>query len=312
MSDTPPYQRIVSEIRRRIIAGELRPGDRIPSARAITRDWGVAIATASRALAALQQLGLAETRPGVGTFVAGGLPPALASRPARTQAAAPDLTRDRIVAAAVDLVDAEGMSALSMRRVATGLGVSTMALYRHVRNRNDLILLMIDEAIGRYPLPADPPEGWRAQLELSARLLWHSFHRHPWLGPVLSITRPQLVPNALRHADWTVAALSGLGLHPESVLRIHATLFSFLRGLATGLADEAQAEQDTGLTSDEWMAAREDQLVRLLGTGPLGALLAAAGHEDLRLDLDSLFEFGLARLLDGVESYLADGATSGP
>ena len=69
-----PYRRIVDEISGRIAAGALRPGDRIPSARQITREWGVAIATATKVLATLRQEGLVEPRPGVGTVVTGGAP----------------------------------------------------------------------------------------------------------------------------------------------------------------------------------------------------------------------------------------------
>src|SRR5256885_3593153 len=109
----PPYRQIAQEIQARINAGELRPGDRLPSARQITREWGVAIATATRVLATLRQAGLAEPRTGVGTVVA--------APPARTPRRKPDLelTRDRIVHTAIAVADAEGMAALSMRRVAT-------------------------------------------------------------------------------------------------------------------------------------------------------------------------------------------------
>src|SRR3954468_2630132 len=117
----PPYRQIVSEVRRRIEAGELRPGDRVPSARAITRQWGVAIATATKVHAALRDEGLTVARPGVGTVVAG---PA----PRRDH----DLTEERIVAAAIAIADADGLAELSMRRIATDLGVATMSLYRHV------------------------------------------------------------------------------------------------------------------------------------------------------------------------------------
>ncbi|HEX8628679.1 MAG TPA: winged helix-turn-helix domain-containing protein, partial [Catenuloplanes sp.] len=74
MTMDPPYARIVADIRARIVAGELRPGDRAPSTRQITRQWGVAMATASKALAALRQEGLVHPARGVGTVVSA--PPA--------------------------------------------------------------------------------------------------------------------------------------------------------------------------------------------------------------------------------------------
>ncbi|WP_241777660.1 GntR family transcriptional regulator, partial [Streptomyces sp. CT34] len=69
-SAPPPYRRIVQEIRGRIDAGELAPGDRVPSTRRITREWGVAMATATKVLTALRQEGVVRTVPGVGTVVA--------------------------------------------------------------------------------------------------------------------------------------------------------------------------------------------------------------------------------------------------
>src|SRR3954470_13075334 len=131
----PPYRRIVAEVRRRIEAGELRPGDRVPSARAITREWGVAIATATKAHAALREEGLTIARAGVGTVVAGPAP--------RREH---ELTRERIVATASAIADADGLAELSMRRIASTLGVATMSLYRHVPSRDDLTLAMIDMA----------------------------------------------------------------------------------------------------------------------------------------------------------------------
>ena len=135
---TPPYRRIVDHVRHRIAAGELRPGDRIPSARQLTRDWDVAIATATKALGVLRQEGLTAVRPGIGTVVA----------EPRRRASEGELTRERIVRAAIAIADAEGMAEVSMRRVATGLGVATMSLYRHVPGKDDLVLLMIDAALG--------------------------------------------------------------------------------------------------------------------------------------------------------------------
>jgi DNA-binding GntR family transcriptional regulator len=124
----PPYVRIVAEIRRRIAAGELRVGDRVPSTRKITEEWGVAMATATKVLTALQQEGWARAVRGVGTVVA--IPPSRASRPPRlTQRREPrepeqELARERIVQAAIAIADAEGLTALSMRRVAAELGVA--------------------------------------------------------------------------------------------------------------------------------------------------------------------------------------------
>jgi AcrR family transcriptional regulator len=304
----PPYRRIADEIRARITAGELRPGDPIPSARGITREWGVALATATKVLATLNAEGVTQPLPGRGTVVTdpAGVParPADgAARTARRHEADPDLTRERIVAAAIRVADTEGLTQLSMRRIATELDAAPMSLYRHISGKDDLLMSMMDSVLGEDPLPARPPDGWRAQLELTSRLQWRGFRRHPWLAPALSITRPQLLPNGMRHTEWALRALSGLGLSIQEMMNIHITLFSHIRGLALNLEAEAQAEQDSGLTSDEWNDTQEQGFRAIAAAGHL-PMLSRLVDSDMELDLDQLFEFGLGRLLDGMEQHV--------
>src|SRR5262245_45616375 len=166
------YLSIVDEIRRRIVSGHLRPGDRIPSARAITREWGVAIATATRALAALRSQGLVRSVVGVGTVVVATAQPPQETSDAPKRTVGRDLTRDRIVRTAIAVADAEGLPALTMRRLATELDVAVMSLYRHVSGKEELVVLMADDIFGEATLPDPPPSGWRAQVEAVARLQW--------------------------------------------------------------------------------------------------------------------------------------------
>ena len=233
-----PYLRIVEEIRRRIAAAELRPGDQVPSARRISQEWGVAIATATKVHAALRQQGLTEARPGVGTVV-GKRPGARACPGGRTRPTAPRrgaagrrgrASRERIVAVAIAVADADGMAELSMRRVATELGVATMSLYRYVASKDELLLHMIDTVLGEEEVPPRSKEGWRADLAEIARLEWRFFRRHPWLAPAMSITRTQLTPNTVAITDGVLNALDGLGLDSETELYVHLTLFSFGQG----------------------------------------------------------------------------------
>ncbi|MBB5873587.1 AcrR family transcriptional regulator [Allocatelliglobosispora scoriae] len=294
----PPYQQIADEIRNRIATGDLGPGARVPSARQITARWGVAIATATKALAILQHEGLVKVVPGVGTVV-GGVPPRPVPEPSGG-----GLSRELIVATAIGLADAEGMSSLSMRRIATELDVATMSLYRYIRSKDELILHMIDAAFGEHPLPVKP-DGWRAQLETAARLMWALFRRHRWLAPVMSLTRPQISPNALAHTDWVLTSLDGLGLSLEEVVQTHVVLFSYVRGLATALETEAEAERDTGLTNDEWMQSQEATITAMARAVPHSSVLRLMMESELDMGLDSLLEFGLTRLLDGLAVLIA-------
>jgi AcrR family transcriptional regulator len=215
------------------------------------------------------------------------------------------LTRERIVAAAIRVADAEGLAQLSMRRIATELGTAPMSLYRHVNGKDELLVSMMDSVLAEDPLPDRPPKGWRAQLELSSRMQWQGFSRHPWLAPALSITRPQLIPNGMRHTEWALRALDGLGLTIQEMMHVHTTLFSHVRGLALNLEAEAQAEQDSGLTSEEWMQTQEHDFRVIADTGDF-PLLDRLVDSDMELDLDQLFEFGMRLLLDGLERHLSE------
>ncbi|MFI9274343.1 TetR/AcrR family transcriptional regulator C-terminal domain-containing protein [Kitasatospora sp. NPDC052896] len=316
----PRYGEIVAELRQRIEAGELAPGDRVPSTREITRRWGVAMATATRVLTELRHEGLVRAVPGVGTVVETGSRPARTGHPAATRPGAPSgtavsarrkgasdeaLTLERIVTAATAVADTEGLAAVSMRRVAGELGVATMSLYRHVADKDHLLTRMMDAAFSRWTFPADPPEGWRDRLTLAARMLWGMFRRHPWLAPALSVTRPQPVANAVPFTEWTLAALDGQGLDLPTVFTAHLTLFNYVRGTAVNVELEAEAEALSGLDNEQWLDAQEPALQEILAPGrfPTFERLVTAGYD---LDLDELFEFGLQRLLDGM-AVLLDG-----
>jgi len=195
--------------------------------------------------------------------------------------------------------------ALSMRRVAADLGVATMSLYRHVSGKDDLVAMMVDAAFGEAPLPSSPPPGWRARLELSARSQWALYRRHPWLAQAISMTRPQLIPNGMAHTEWALQALDGLGLDATTMFHVHLAIFSYVRGIAVNFELEAQAEQDTGITDEQWIEAQEPTLSALMTSGPFPVLSRLAAEPDFDLDLDLLFETGLRHLLDGLAVRLA-------
>ncbi|MEV4889515.1 GntR family transcriptional regulator [Nonomuraea sp. NPDC055795] len=281
----PPYLRIVADIERRIADGELRPGDRVPTTRAIMAEWGVAMATATKALAALKQAGAIESAARVGAVVA-------ARRlPARS---AGSLERERVVRVAMEIADESGLAALSMRAVAAKLGVATMTLYRHLDAKAELTQLIADAAFAEIEYP-EPPPGWRSHLRLAAQLQWAAYQRHPWLPRLVSITRPVPLPGMLAYGLWTLRALDGLDLDPGTRLHVYGTLVNYVRGTAVNIESEAGAELDTGMTSTQWVTAR------LSVDGPLLAQVTEPGAE---LDLESLFAFGLERLLDGLGTVL--------
>jgi DNA-binding transcriptional regulator YhcF (GntR family) len=287
---------VAAGIRARIERGELRPGDRVPSARSIVREFGVAIATASRAHALLRDAGLVRAQPGVGTVVR--RPPA-PRRPAPRAA----LDVERVVAAAVAIADAEGLEGLSMRRLATELDAGAMTLYRHVADKDDLVLRMLDAVLRGWRPPAVDGAGWRDCLEAAARGLWWLFRRHPWLAPALSLTRPQVIEGGLDYTEWVVGALESTGLDVAARFDIHLTVFTWVRGIAVNLESESAAAAATGMDAEQWMDSQEGQLLAVSGKGryPLFRQLVAGGYD---FSLDGIFERGLRYLLDGLAAEL--------
>lgn len=291
----PPYRRIAVEIAGRIAAGEIAPGDRVPSTRQIIERYGVAMAIASKVLTELRLQGLVRAEPGVGTVVVA--PPA--RRPRTGQPPPRPSMQELVVRAAVQIADAEGLAALSMRRLAGELGVPTMSLYRHVADKEDLITLMMDWVfVGNAP-PDPAPDGWRAQLEALSRLQWQMYRRHPWLAQAVSFTRPLLAPNAMAHTEWAMRALDKSGLDEQTTFIAAVTMANYVRGTAVGIEAEAQAEQETGLTDEQWMTGQGNRFAEVMGSGryPMLSRYLTRGPE---FDLDQLMEFGLQRLLDGL------------
>jgi len=276
--------RIVSELRDRIKQGKLAPGDAVPSARQIVREFGVAIATATKVLAQLRREGLVRVEPGIGTIVRGER--------------APDLSRARIVEAAIAIADDEGTAALSMRTVARELGVATMSLYRHVPSKDALLVLMADAALGEVAVPRPPRTAWRAYVETLAKLQWEGYRRHRWLAPMISMTRPQQLPHGMQHTEAVLFALSNLGLADRDVLRVGVALLGYVRGMAVGLESEREAERDTGMDQTEWMESQNAAFAPLIAKLPTLRRLSALDQE---LGLDTLFETGLKLFLDGLE-----------
>ncbi|HXT93888.1 MAG TPA: TetR/AcrR family transcriptional regulator C-terminal domain-containing protein [Trebonia sp.] len=295
MTDQPLYLRIAGEIADDIRSGRLAAGDRVPSTRQIVRDWGVAMATATKVIDALRATGLVETIPGSGTIVRHHSAPA-AERSRRT-----GLTQREIVETAVRIADADGLPFVTMRRVADSLGVSTMALYRHVPNKADLTLLMADSVFAGARLPELPMTAWRRRLDAAAQLFWAVFSRHPWAAEVFSISRPQVMPNVLPLAEWSLSTLREMGFDTHDMLCAHISLFAHVRGMALARLAEAQAEQDTGMTADDWMR-HHDRDLRRWADSPGHPGLGRAMREPFDFDLDMVFEYGLQRLLDGLDA----------
>jgi AcrR family transcriptional regulator len=217
------------------------------------------------------------------------------------------------VRTAVAIADAEGLGALSMRRLAGELGMPTMSLYRHVSGKEELLLFMMDTVFAGDALPELSPgtDGWRACVEALARLQWSMYRRHPWMAQAVSFTRPLLAPRAMAHTEWTMRALDGHGLAPDVLFLAAVTVANYVRGTAVNIEEEAQAEQETGMSEEQWLDSQQHRLGEILGSGGYPLMHRAVADPTLEFDVDRLMEFGLQRLLDGLAPVLEGQGVSG-
>ncbi|WP_436522066.1 TetR/AcrR family transcriptional regulator [Actinoplanes sp. HUAS TT8] len=217
----------------------------------------------------------------------------VAERPVRGPQ--PTLSLDRIVAAAIEIADRDGLAALSMARLAERLGCAPMSLYRHVANKDELLVFMQDAAPGE---PPELPAGWRDGLATWARALRAVLYAHPW---ILQATtgRPPLEPGQLAWLDRGLAAFAGTPLsHDERGQMVMAALY-----LARGEAHiNAVLMSGTPDVTEDYGAL----LARFVTADRFPALAEALAAGVFASDEpDDGFEVGLARLLDGIELLIA-------
>ncbi|MFD9942862.1 TetR/AcrR family transcriptional regulator [Nonomuraea sp. NPDC059023] len=208
----------------------------------------------------------------------------------------PRLTRERIVAAAVGLLDAEGLAGFSMRALAARLGAGTMSLYEYVRTREDVLDLALDEVFGEIDLPAPGSLPWR---ELLARQLARSravMRRHPWV-PGLTATRPLAGPNALARAELFHAELARAGLSGPALSAAVGALSFYVSGF-TAAENTWWALVRTPEADADIRAGLQRHLERTAHT----TLATSADVENQ--DFDGQFALGLDVILDGIEARL--------
>ncbi|MEU5721707.1 TetR/AcrR family transcriptional regulator [Micromonospora sp. NPDC047738] len=206
----------------------------------------------------------------------------------------PTLTLAVIAQAGIAIADAEGLDGLTMHRVAEALGVTKMALYRYVPGKAELVALMLEAAVGEPPLP---PEGadWRGRLDDWTRQMLCRFRRHPW-APAATCGPRLHGPNELAWLERAVAALTGTGLTGDEQLDVVV----LLAGYAANLAQHASTTVDTPSQHSEaglvaLLRGRADRFPSL------DAAVRSAAHQ---ADGDQALDFGLARILDGIEALI--------
>jgi AcrR family transcriptional regulator len=226
-------------------------------------------------------------------------------RPARGRK--PSLSVDAIVAAAIEMTDESGLAALSMRALAERLNAGTMSLYTHVPGKAELIDLMLDTVLAEIARDADVPDGWRARLELVARENLALFRRHPWMLELVAF-RPPMGPGVIAKYDHELRAVEGIGLSDVEMDSVLALVLGYVEGAARQALEAKLVEQRTGLTDEQWWEAQAPLLGEVLEPDdfPVASRVGTASSQEYQglWDPDHSFEFGLERVLDGIEALV--------
>lgn len=199
------------------------------------------------------------------------------------------LTRDRVLRAAVDLVDREGVEALSMRRLGLQLGVEAMSLYRYVPSKADLLDGIHETILAEVVVPPAGRE-WKKTARRYARAFRSALVAHP-NALALFATRPAVTSASLRHVEGGFALLRSAGFDISDAVSAFQVLVSFVVGHS--LASHAPARDDERSPLDYGE----------LEPSQFPALVQAASVLGNR-DLDKEFEFGLDVVLEGLASKL--------
>jgi AcrR family transcriptional regulator len=219
------------------------------------------------------------------------------------------LSRDRIVRAAIQLADAEGLESVSLRKVAAALDAGPMRLYGYLSTKEELFDLMVDAVYGEIPPPAPDGKDWRDALQSLAHHTRQAALRHEWFADLLG-RRPHLGPNALAHLEASLAALDGApGFdHIDTVMHAIETVNAYLVGAIRKQIAELRAERATGMDERRWQAASAPYLNRMLATGRYPTL-ARFVQDATHPDADTTFDTGLEYVLDGIAARLAAGSS---
>lgn len=227
-------------------------------------------------------------------------------RPAKRHSRGPDPTysREQITAAAIKIADAEGLEAVSMRRIAREVGAGAMSLYRYIGSKDDLLALMADVVQGEDPLPDKPSGDWRADLTELAERGRAMMTRHPWTTAVTE-SRPSFGPNSLDTFEYSLSCVDGLGLSIDEMLSAVLGLIGFVRGFVQSVQAEDEARRRTKLTEQEWRAVQGPYVQQIIDSGRYPLFTKVIKDAVLpHLDPDRQFRAGLDNVLDGIAAKL--------
>ena len=227
------------------------------------------------------------------------LPPGLALswgvQPVQRRGPKPALTVEQIVVTGIEFGDAQGFEAISLQKIAAHLGVSTNAMYRYVSSKDELLVLVADKALGRAPEYILSAEGWREGSRAWVKAQVDLYAERPWLLDV-PIRGAPVTPNSLHWVEVLLQVMASTGLSQRDILGCAVLLSGYARSYAN-LARQLGASDSAPVES----AAVGAFLVPRLQSSGFDQLLAMYTNQVYEDGLDDDLDFGLARILDGIQ-----------
>lgn len=206
------------------------------------------------------------------------------------------LNRDRILAAAVEIADERGVGAVTMREVASRLGVEAMSLYNHVANKDEILDGMADLVAEQFDLPEDV-DHWREAMRRRAASAHEVFGRHPW-APMLFDSRESSGPARLHYFDWVLGKLMTAGFSVDGAARAFSLLDSYIYGFGI---QQFNFSADSDVSTEE----RAEAILAYIPAETYPYLHRMASQAmQVGYDAEADFDFGLEIVLDGLERIL--------
>lgn len=218
-----------------------------------------------------------------------------------------ELSIPQIVQAAIAIADQDGLSAVSMSRVAQSLGFTPMSLYRYVSSKDDLILLMQD-AICDIPIPPERSDiGWREEMGEFVRESVRIFKEHPWYAD-FNIQGIPLTPNLLRIVDWGLRMMKDFPINDFEKMSFVLLLSSYARAMGMIERDLNRLIKDGGSLDAfgglPYTAALKELIKPDHYPHLYPVLMSGAYTGEAENTIGDDLDFGLERVLDGIEQYV--------
>lgn len=207
------------------------------------------------------------------------------------------LNRERILLAAAELADQNGIETLSMRKLAQSLNVEAMSLYNHVKNKEDMFDGMVEFVVSKIQCPS-LQGNWKDEMRIRAQSAHHVLVQHPWATSLL-VSRVNIGPNMLCYVDATIGCLRQAGFSYERVDRAWNAIDSHIYGFTL-------QSLNFPFEADEYSDVAEEYLPQIPETEY--PFLNALSQQIIEGEHDGVqeFNFGLELLLDGLERMLEE------